>query len=53
VVYTRGREVDGVSYVALSQAVADLLTGPGRNPTEGEALLQWMQVNSEVWRARP
>lgn len=53
VVYERVREVDGLCYVALSQAVVDLLTGPGRNPTEGEALLQWMQANSEAWRARP
>ncbi len=53
VVYKRRREVDGLCYVALSQAVADLLTGPGRNPTEGEALLQWMQANSEAWRVRP
>ncbi|MHB8870201.1 MAG: hypothetical protein ACYC8U_15550 [Thermoleophilia bacterium] len=53
VVYERTRQVDGLCYVALSQAVADLLTGPGRNPTEGEALLQWMQANSETWRVRP
>jgi hypothetical protein len=53
VVYERGREMDGLCCVALSQAVADLLTGPGRNPTEGEALLQWMQANSEAWRVRP
>jgi len=38
-VFERGREVGGLCYVALSQAVADLLTGPGRNPTEGETLL--------------
>lgn len=53
VAYERTREVDGLCYVALSQAVVDLLTGPGRNPTEGEALLQWMQINSEDWRVRP
>ncbi len=52
-VYERDRGVDGLRYVALSQAVADLLTGPGRNPTEGEALLQWMQGNTEAWRVRP
>ncbi len=52
-VYERAREVDGLCYVAPSQAVADLLTGPGRNPSEGEALLQWMQANVEAWRVRP
>ncbi len=50
-VYVRTREVDGLRYVALSQAVADLLTGPGRNPAEGEELLRWMETNSEGWRA--
>jgi hypothetical protein len=36
--------------VAPSQAVADLLTGPGRNPSEGEELLDWMRKNEGVWR---
>lgn len=30
---------DGIVYVAPSQAAADLLSGPGRGPEEGEALL--------------
>jgi hypothetical protein len=50
-VYERRVVADGVSYVAPSQAVADLLTGPGRNPTEAEALIDWMRVNEGVWRA--
>jgi hypothetical protein len=43
-------EADGISYVAPSQAVADLLTGPGRNPSEAEALLDWMRKNEDAWR---
>ena len=42
---------EGLRYVALSQAVADLLTGPGRNPSEAEELLDWMRKNEDVWRA--
>ena len=40
---------DGLSYVALSQAVADLLTSPGRGPAEAEELLSWMVAHEEVW----
>ena len=29
-------------YVAPSQAVVDCLTGTGRMPAEGEAVLEWM-----------
>ncbi len=32
-----------------SQLAADLLTGPGREPSEGEELLQWMKTNEDVW----
>ena len=41
----------GVCYVSPSQAVADLLTSPGRGPAEAEALIAWMRLNEEVWRA--
>jgi hypothetical protein len=45
------REVDGgIAYVAPSQAVADCLTGTGRMPAEGEALLTWMTENEDKWR---
>jgi hypothetical protein len=49
-VFERTVEADGISYVAPSQAVADLLTGPGRNPSEAEALLDWMRKNEDAWR---
>ena len=40
----------GVRYVAPSQAAADCLTGNGRMPAEGEALIAWMTQNEPRWR---
>jgi hypothetical protein len=37
-------------YVAPSQAAVDCLTGNGRMPAEGDALLQWMIENESRWR---
>jgi hypothetical protein len=51
VVFARGFEQDGLQYTARSQLAVDLLTGPGRSPAEGEAILQWMQENERTWRA--
>jgi len=50
VVFERGREGDGVRYAALSQVVADLLTSPGRGPSEGEELMRWMEAHEDAWR---
>jgi hypothetical protein len=50
VVYERAIEADGLRYTSLSQTAADLLTSPGRGPAEGEALVQWMKENEDVWR---
>lgn len=52
VVFDRVRIQDGIPYAALSQVVADLLTGPGRSPAEGEELIQWMKANESAWRAQ-
>jgi hypothetical protein len=40
----------GYNIVAPEQAAVDLLSGPGRNPSEGEELLEWMQLNEPEWR---
>ncbi|MHB8695673.1 MAG: hypothetical protein ACYDHH_31015 [Solirubrobacteraceae bacterium] len=40
-----------ISFVAPSQAAADCLTGTGRMPAEGDALLTWMVENEDSWRA--
>lgn len=53
VVFARtGRRHDLVS-VAVSQLAADLLTGPGRAPSEGDELMTWMKAHEDAWRARP
>src|SRR5207248_4794321 len=43
VVFDRCWRQDDVTYAALSQVAADLLTSPGRGPAEGEELLVWMK----------
>ena len=50
VVWERDNRDDGITYVAPSQAAADCLTGTGRMPSEGEALLEWMTENEDRWR---
>jgi hypothetical protein len=49
-VFERATEEAGVSYTAASQTAVDLLTSPGRGPSEGEALLGWMAENEDAWR---
>lgn len=50
VVFERTSTWREITIVAPSQAVADLLGGPGRNPAEGEFLLDWMKENPDAWR---
>ena len=50
VVWERTVEDEGIRYAAPSQVVADCLTGNGRMPAEGEALLVWMLDNEQEWR---
>jgi hypothetical protein len=50
VVFERATVVDGVKFAALSQVAVDLITGPGRNPSEGVALLGWMEADERAWR---
>lgn len=38
------------TYAALSQVAADLLSSPGRAPSEAEALIEWMEGNEDAWR---
>jgi hypothetical protein len=51
VVFERTVTREGLTIVAPSQLVADLLTGPGREPAEGEEMLAWMKKNEDAWRA--
>jgi hypothetical protein len=50
VVWDRVVVDDGITYVAPSQVAADCLTGTGRMPSEGDALVKWMTDNEDRWR---
>ena len=49
VVFDRTVERNGLRCVAPSQLAVDLLTGPGREPSQGEQMLKWMEKNEHVW----
>lgn len=51
VVWERTRKESGLTCVAVSQCAADLMTGAGREPSEAETLIRWMQENERAWRA--
>lgn len=51
VVFERTLLRDELVTASPSQVAVDLLTGPGREPSEGEELLDWMKGNEDVWRA--
>ena len=51
VVFDRTVHRDGLRCVAPSQLAVDLLTGPGREPSQGEQMLKWMDKNEHVWRS--
>ena len=51
VVFDRTVDRDGLRCVAPSQLAVDLLTGPGREPSQGEQMLKWMEKNEHVWRS--
>jgi hypothetical protein len=51
-VFERDVERDGLRLAAPSQVAVDLLAGPGRNPEEGRALIDWMTANEREWRGR-
>ena len=52
IVFQRGQTIERVPAVSVAQAAMDSLTGPGRMPAEGEALLTWMRGNEPRWRGR-
>lgn len=41
---------NGLILAAAAQVACDLLNGPGREPAEGEALIEWMTNNENEWR---
>ncbi len=50
VVWERSKLDGDLCYAAASQVVVDCLTGTGRMPAEGEAVLAWMRANEASWR---
>lgn len=53
-VFEEGQPDDkGVCWASVVQVAADLLTSPGRGPSEAEALMDWMQRNEKRWRTEP
>jgi hypothetical protein len=50
VAFERTQEIDGLRFAAPSQVAVDLLTAPGRGPSEAQALLDWMGANEPAWR---
>lgn len=53
VVFARSTKREGLRYAAVSQVVVDLLSGPGRSPSEAKALIGWMGRNEPAWRQSP
>lgn len=53
VVFERTSTRDTITIAALAQVAVDLMTSPGRAPSEGEELLTWMERNEDAWRMRP
>lgn len=52
VVFARTQIEDGLRFAAPSQVAVDCLTGTGRMPAEGEAVLDWMLAEESAWRVR-
>jgi hypothetical protein len=50
VVFARTETVGKIKVAAVSQIAVDLLSGPGRNPSEATALLDWMEADERRWR---
>jgi hypothetical protein len=50
VVLDRAMPLGGLMAVSPSQLALDCLTGNGRMPAEGEALLEWMRRVEDEWR---
>ncbi len=51
VVWERADRDGEAAYAAISQVAVDCLTGNGRMPAEGEAVLGWMGEHEDEWRA--
>ena len=51
IVFRRTWSRDGITYASPAQIAVDCLTGPGRMPAQGNALLEWMDARAPGWQA--
>lgn len=49
--FLNARSSDGLVFAAPSQVAVDCLSGTGRMPAEGEAVIAWMEEDEARWRA--
>jgi len=50
VAFERTWEREGIRYATPAKVAADLRTSPGRSPSEGEAVIEWIKANENDWR---
>lgn len=50
-VFRGAREDEGRTWAAPSQIAIDCFSGPGRMPSEGQAVIEWMAINEDLWQA--
>ena len=50
IVFPRTQADAGVPLVSVTQIAIDTLTGPGRMPSEGEPVLDWMRRKATKWQ---
>lgn len=50
-VFRGASEEGGVAWAAPSQIAIDCFSGSGRMPSEGQAVIEWMALNEDQWRA--
>lgn len=51
IVFERTRTTANPTFVSTAQTAIDCLTGPGRMPEEGEALIAWMRRDLTRWQS--
>lgn len=51
IVYERTWRQDGLVFASVTQVAIDCLTGFGRMPAEGDALLAWMRKRAPRWQS--
>jgi hypothetical protein len=51
VVFARSARDGGLTWAAPSQVAIDCLSGSGRMPAEGNALIEWMREDETRWRS--